>query len=119
MSYASQYNVCPELVSAGIVLCTAVSAPLMFLSAQILNILSSPLQQQHLSLTIISLHYNVGMTSVIGVSLTLTIFLASKRYRQVPHCFTTTMLIESLLAPSAAVLRYYEVISSEWRVRTL
>ena len=39
MSYATQYTVCPELVSAGLVLCTAVSAPLMFFSAQILNIL--------------------------------------------------------------------------------
>ena len=32
MSYAAQYDTFPELVSAGIILCTMVSAPLMYVS---------------------------------------------------------------------------------------
>ena len=36
MSYAAQYDTFPELVSAGIILCTMVSAPLMYVFAEIL-----------------------------------------------------------------------------------
>ena len=116
MSYASQYSVCPELVSAGIVLCTAVSAPLMFFSAQILNILQCSLDDDDLIKTIRALDYNVAIGSILGIFLILSIFLVSRRYRMVPHCYTTVMLVESLVAPLAAVLLHLEVISSEWQV---
>ena len=116
MSYASQYTVCPELVSAGIVLCTAVSAPLMFFSAQILNILQCSLDDDDLIKTIRALDYNVAIGSILGIFLILSIFLVSRRYRMVPHCYTTVMLVESLVAPLAAVLLHLEVISSEWQV---
>ena len=116
MSYASQYQVSPELVSAGIVLCTAVSAPLMFLSAQILRILRSSLEDSDLISSINSLNYTVGIGSIIGVGLTLTIFLLSRRFLLLPHCFTTAMLVESLLAPTAAVLLHSGLISADWQV---
>ena len=116
MSYASQYQVTPELVSAGIVLCTAVSAPLMFLSAQILRILASSLEDSHLITSINSLNFTVGLASIIGVCLTLAIFLLSRRFLLVPHCFTTAMLVESLLAPTAAVLLHSGLISLDWQV---
>ena len=118
MSYASQYQVSPELVSAGIVLCTAVSAPLMFLSAQILRILASSLEDSHLITSINSLNYTVGLASIIAVCLTLAIFLLSRRFLLLPHCFTTAMLAESLLAPIAAVLLHSGLISPDWQVRT-
>merc|ERR1711936_821703 len=70
-AYASQYGVTPELVSAGIVLCTAVSAPLMFLS---------------------------------------------RRHAQLPHCFTTALLVQSLVAPLSAVLIHHDVISPSLEV---
>ena len=116
MTYATQYQVCPELVSAGIVLCTAVSAPLMFFSAQILNILLCDLEDDSLIRTIRTLDYNVALASMIGVFLTLSIFLVSRRHRMVPHCFTSSLLLYSLLAPAGAVLLYFEVICCEWQV---
>ena len=109
-------QVSPELVAAGIVLCTAVSAPLMFLSAQILRILHSSLQDTQLLNTINTLDYTVAIGSIIGVCLTLTIFLLSRRFLLLPHCFTTAMLVESLLAPTAAILLQTGVISPDWQV---
>ena len=109
-------QVSPELVAAGIVLCTAVSAPLMFLSAQILRILHSSLQDTQLLNTINTLDYTVAIGSIIGVCLTLTIFLLSRRFLLLPHCFTTAMLVESLLAPTAAILLHTGLISSDWQV---
>ena len=116
MSYASQYSVCPELVSAGIVLCTAVSAPLMFFSAQILNILQCSLEDDDLIKTIRTLDYNVAIASLIGICLTLSIFLASRRHLLAPHCFTSSILLHSLLAPLAAILLYFQLISCYWQV---
>ena len=116
MSYASQYQVCPELVSAGIVLCTAVSAPLMFFSAQILNILQCSLEDDDLIKTIRTLDYNVAIASLIGICLTLSIFLASRRHLLAPHCFTSSILLHSLLAPLAAILLYFHLISCYWQV---
>merc|ERR1712079_809787 len=107
MAYASQYGVTPELVSAGIVLCTAVSAPLMFLSAQILTILSISSEEDQLSSLTRSLDYHMAIFSMVGVSDILTIFL-SRRHAQLPHCFTT--------APLGAVLIHHDVISPSLEV---
>ena len=106
-------------MAAGIVLCTAVSAPLMFLSAQILRILHSSLQDTtELITSINTLDYTVGIAAIIGVCLTLAIFLLSRRFLLLPHCFTTAMLVESLLAPTAAVLLHSGLISPDWQVTT-
>jgi len=110
-AYASQYGVTPELVSAGIVLCTAVSAPLMFLSAQILTILSISSEEDQLSSLTRSLDYHMAIFSIVGVSVILTIFLVSRRHAQLPHCFTTALLVQSLVAPLSAVLIHHHVIS--------
>ena len=111
MAYASQYGVTPELVSAGIVLCTAVSAPLMFLSAQILTILSISSEEDQLSSLTRSLDYHMAIFSIVGVSVILTIFLVSRRHAQLPHCFTTALLVQSVVAPLSAVLIHHHVIS--------
>ena len=116
MSYATHYQVTPELVSAGIVLCTAVSAPLMFLSAQILTILSVSSQDDHFLTAVRSLDYNTAIWSLVGALLTLAILLLSQRYAQLPHCFTTALLAQSLVAPLSAVLLHHNLVSSEAQV---
>ena len=116
MSYAAQYQVSQELVSAGIVLCTAVSAPLMFLAAQILTILSVDSQDDQLVTAISTLDYNTAICSLLGVVLCLAIFLLSQRYSQLPHCFTTALLLHSLLAPLSAVLLHHNLVSAEVQV---
>merc|ERR1719361_1325837 len=41
--------------------------------------------------------------------------MISKKYRLTPHCITTGLLIQSLVAPLVAVLYSYDVISLFWK----
>ena len=68
VAYATQYDCNVELVAAGIVLCTAVSAPLMFLSAQILRILHSSLQDTQLVSSINTLNASRSSGSLPSTS---------------------------------------------------
>ena len=119
ISYATQYDCNVEMVAAGIVLCTAVSAPLMYLSAKILQILSwhnaKSGSLQELSL----LDYRVSTGSVVSIIFCLGIFIISRKYRLTPHCITMGVLIQSLVAPIVSMLYSYDVISRFWKVKCL
>jgi len=115
MSYANQYNISSELVSAGIVLCTIVSAPLMYLSAQILKILKCTVHDQTLLDNMKILDFNVALASVSGVLIILLIFIVSKKFMFMPHIITTSILLQSMVAPTSAILLRSDVISCEWQ----
>ena len=119
VAYASQYSCSVELVAAGIVLCTAVSAPLMYLSAKILQILSWDTSSTVLIETLRLLDYRVSTGSVISIVLCFNIFIISKKYRWTPHCITTGLLIQSFVAPLVAILYSYDVIPLYWKVMAL
>ena len=116
VAYASQYDCNVELVAAGIVLCTAVSAPLMYLSAKILQILSWDKTKSGSIEEFGILAYRVSSGSIVSIVICLSIFIISKKYRLIPHCITTGVLIQSLIAPVGSILYYYEAISAFWKV---
>jgi len=113
MTYASQYNISSELVSAGIVLCTIVSAPLMYVSAQILKILKCTVYDHTLIQSMKVLDFDIAVASICGVLIILLIFIISKKFLFMPHAITTSILFQSMIAPTAAVLFTSEVISCE------
>jgi len=115
MSYASQYNISSELVSAGIVPCTIVSAPLMYISAQILKILRCAVHDKTLIENMKILDFNIALASVCGVLIILLIFIISKKFMFMPHIITTSILLQSMIAPTAAILLRFEAISCEWQ----
>ena len=118
MSYANQYNISTDLVSAGIVLCTLASAPLMYVSAQILTIVKCNVNDHLLITSIKSLDFNIAVASICAVLIILLIFVLSKRFMFLPHTTTTAILLQSLVAPVAAILLNSKVISSEWQVQS-
>ena len=95
-SYAGQYNVSPDLISAAIVICTAFSAPLMYVSANILTVLDTS-QDQYLS-SLMAFEFDICLFSIIGVILIGLIFIISKRYLLMPHSLTISVLFFSLQA---------------------
>ena len=115
VAYATQYDCNVELVAAGIVLCTAVSAPLMYLSANILQILSWDKTKQ-VKEELAFLAYRVSAGSVVCIVICLSIFIISRKFRLTPHCITTGVLIQSLIAPLGSILFYYDAITSFWKV---
>ena len=119
VAYASQYDCNVELVAAGIVLCTAVSAPLMYLSAKILQILAWDKTKSGTIEELGLLAYRVSSGSILSIVICLSIFIISRKYRLTPHCITTGVLIQSLIAPLGSILYYYDAISAFWKVNLI
>ena len=93
-SYAGQYNVNPDLISAAIVLCTLFSAPLMYVSANILTVLDVD-RDQYLA-NLMNFQFTICMFSIFGVIFISLIFIMSKRYLKMPHTLTISLLYLSL-----------------------
>jgi hypothetical protein len=93
-SYASQYNVNPDLISASIVICTAVSGPLMYVAANVLTVLEMDMDQ-YLE-NVINFQYTICMFSIFVILFITPIFILSKRYLQMPHTLTMSLLFFSL-----------------------
>ena len=106
MSYAAQYNTFPELVSAAIVLCTMVSAPLMYVSAEILKV-----YQLNLDDSALNSSFDIAVCSIVGILIILAIFIVSRKYLFMPHTLTTSLTIQCLISPMSSVLGSYKIIS--------
>jgi len=112
-SYASQYNVNPELVSAAIVICTVLSAPLMYVSASILTVLN--MDQELYLMNLMQFQYDVCLFSIIGVLLIALIFLISGRYLRMPHSLTMSLLFLSLQTAVGGLIWSGGVGTSSWK----
>merc|ERR1719220_2692787 len=112
-SYASQYNVNPELVSAAIVICTVLSAPLMYVSASILTVLN--MDQELYLMNLMQFQYDVCLFSIIGVLLIALIFLISGRYLRTPHSLTMSLLFLSLQTAVGGLIWSGGVSTSSWK----
>ena len=112
-SYASQYNVNPDLISAAIVICTVLSAPLMYVSASNLTVLhmDQELYLHHL----MQFQYDVCLFSIIGVLLIALIFLISRRYLRMPHSLTMSLLFLSFQTAVGGLIWSGEVGTSSWK----
>ena len=115
MSYANQYNISTDIVSAGIVLCTLVSAPFMYVSAQILNIVKCNVNDHYLIVAMKNLDFNIAVASICCILLILLIFTVSKKFMFMPHIITTAILLQSLVVPVASILFTCKLISCEWQ----
>ena len=83
----------------------------LYNTACVFAILSISSEEDQLSSLTRSLDYHMAIFSIVGVSVILTIFLVSRRHAQLPHCFTTALLVQSVVAPLSAVLIHHHVIS--------
>ena len=111
MSYATTYNTFPELVSAAIVLGTILSAPLMFVSAEILKVYDLNIDDD-----ILNSSFYIAICAIIGILIILAIFIITRRFLSMPHCLTTSLTIQCLISPVASVLGSLNVISLQSQV---
>ena len=112
-SYAGQYNVNPDLISAAIVLCTLFSAPLMYVAANILTVLHLDMEQYLVS--IMSFQFNICMFSIFGVMFISLIFIMSKRYQHMPHTLTMSMLYLSLQTAVGGSIWAADLEGDQWK----
>ena len=100
-SYAVDYQVCPDLVSAAIVLGTLVSAPIMYGTANILTTLSQT--SEVLTEVEHSCTRNCCIISIISVAIVLGLFLYRRGWRAL-HLHTAVMLLLTLISSTAGLL---------------
>merc|ERR1719427_669560 len=112
-SYASQYNVNPDLVSAAIVICTAFSAPLMYVSANILTVLDMDRAEYLAQLR--QFQWDISCFSVIGVLLIAMIFIVSRRFLRMPHSLSFALLAASLQTAVGGFIWATGVQAGSWK----
>ncbi|XP_050968225.1 integral membrane protein GPR155 [Labeo rohita] len=100
--YASQYNMELEVVTSGMVISTFLSAPIMYVSAWLLTI--PWMEATSLVKELQDVSFNVSIVSLIALVWTLTVMLLSKKFRRLPHMFSTNLFLAQLLVCVSMIL---------------
>jgi len=101
--YASHYNVQPDFVSAAILVGTLVSAPLMYISANILSVID--FDDEDINATISSLRTfdtNICQFSIVAILYITLLFLLGRKFTAT-HLMTLTLLLSCLQTSEAAL----------------
>lgn len=93
--YATQYNMQLEVVTSGMVISTLLSAPIMYLSAWLLSI--PWMEATHLISELQEVSFNISIISIIALVWTVAIMVLSKKFKRLPHMFTTNLFLAQLL----------------------
>ena len=107
-SYAAEYNVCPDLISAAIVLGTIASAPLMYGTASILKIEAQ--SAETLAKAEQACIINCCIATIVSTVVVLAIFTYRKVLVKAPHHHTTIILVFTLLSAIAGLLHRFHQI---------
>ncbi|XP_067644870.1 lysosomal cholesterol signaling protein isoform X2 [Eurosta solidaginis] len=99
---ASQYNVEVELVATGMVLCTFISAPVMFISAKMISLTNlNPVNYIH-ELDIFS--FDISVAGVAACAWVLLLLILTKRFKRMPHRATFCLVLSQLMCCLAVII---------------
>ena len=107
-SYAVEYAVCPDLISAAIVLGTIASAPLMYGTASILTILAQ--SPETLAKAEQACILNCCIATIASTLVVLAIFTYRRVLLRPPHSHTTAILVFTLVSAIAGLLHRFHQI---------
>ncbi|XP_038162568.1 integral membrane protein GPR155 [Cyprinodon tularosa] len=100
--YAVYYNTELEVVTAGMVISTFLSAPIMYVSAWLLTIhLMDP---QSLMNSLETVSFNMSIVSLVALLWTVAVMFLSKKFRRLPHVFTVNLFLAQLLSCIGMIL---------------
>ena len=100
--YALDYNLKPDIVASAMVICTGLSSPLMFVSANLVRSAFSNLNYKEDLNKFLSLLSVVSLPCIIWV---LILFIVSKKYKSITHRCTLVILIAQLGMSTSNYLR--------------
>jgi len=107
-SYAAEYKVSPDLISAAIVMGTLASAPMMYSIANILTAISESPE----ALSRSDHSWIDCIISIPSCIIIISIFLYQSRWRQPPHLLTIAMVLLTLLSSIAGLVVAYIPMSA-------
>lgn len=100
--YAVYYNAELEVVTAGMVISTFLSAPIMYVSAWLLTIRWTDPQRLMNSLQNVS--FNISIVSLVALVWTIAVMFLSKKFKRLPHLFTVNLFFAQVLTCIGMIL---------------
>ncbi|XP_030614792.1 integral membrane protein GPR155 [Archocentrus centrarchus] len=100
--YAIYYNSELEVVTAGMVISTFLSAPIMYISAWLLTIPWT--DPQHLMNSLQNVSFNISIVSLVALVWTIAVMFLSKKFKQLPHLFTVNLFLAQVLTCVGMIL---------------
>ncbi|XP_036337188.1 integral membrane protein GPR155-like [Rhagoletis pomonella] len=99
---ATQYNVEVELVATAMVLCTFISAPLMFISAKMISLTNlNPVDYIH-ELDVFS--FDISVAGVAACGWVLLLLVVTKRFRRMPQRITFCLVLSQFMCCLAVII---------------
>ncbi|XP_019636195.1 PREDICTED: integral membrane protein GPR155-like [Branchiostoma belcheri] len=115
--FAANYGLATEVVGPGLVVCTFLSAPVMFMSAQMSSL--SMDTQTNLMALVTRTAFDVSIIGLIFCVWVLAVFFLSGKFKQLPHKLTTCLVISQVLGCVGMILFYtlgYTHSVNTWQV---
>ncbi|KAK1165664.1 hypothetical protein AOXY_G14250 [Acipenser oxyrinchus oxyrinchus] len=100
--YASQYNMELEVVTSGMVIGTFVSAPIMYASAWLLTI--PWMDPKPLVSALQNVSFDISIISLVALIWSVTVMFLSKKFKRLPHLFTTNLFLAQFLTCLGMIL---------------
>merc|ERR1719334_1490394 len=102
-SYASHYNLQSDIVSAAILVGTLVSAPLMYISANILTVIDFDDEDIHATISSLrTFDTNISQFSIVAILYITLLFLLGRKFTAC-HVMTLTLLLSCLQTSEVAL----------------
>ncbi|KNC25712.1 hypothetical protein FF38_12876 [Lucilia cuprina] len=99
---ATQYNMDVELIAKSMVLCTFISAPLMFISAKMISLTNlNPIDYIH---ELDAFSFDISVAGVAACIWMLLLLITTKRFRRMPHRITFCLVLSQLMCCVGVIL---------------
>ncbi|XP_026292072.2 integral membrane protein GPR155 isoform X1 [Frankliniella occidentalis] len=113
--FATQYGVEVELIASAMVVCTFVSAPLMFVSAKMIS-LSSLLPPDYVK-QLNNFAFDIAIASGIASVWLLATFIFCSKIKRIPHRMTVCLITSQLIASIGVILSQSMSSDKIWHLR--
>ncbi|KAJ8956227.1 hypothetical protein NQ318_014958 [Aromia moschata] len=100
--FATQYVIDIDLIASAMVVCTFVSAPLMFVSAKMITLTNCDPSEYIKQLD--SFTFDISIIGMIACFWVIIVFILTKKIIRVPHRITTCLIISQLISCLGAIL---------------
>ncbi|XP_019713171.1 integral membrane protein GPR155 [Hippocampus comes] len=115
--YATYYNAQLEVIISGMVICTLLSAPIMFTSAWLLTL--RRMDPRLLMSTLQDVSFDISLVCFVALLWTIAVMFCSKKFKRLPHMFTTNLFLAQFLTCSGMILWKFVVRGDNFIVQIL
>ncbi|CAH1790297.1 unnamed protein product [Owenia fusiformis] len=111
--YSTQYAIAVDTMATGVVVCTFLSAPLMFVSAKM--IMLPVVQKDDYGQLINETCFDISIVGILCSLWVIGVICFSGRWRRVPYSFTLCLVIAQTFSCLGMILWHFLNLSSSWQ----